>query len=71
MTELTLPISLPSRAGHSIGKWDGNTLVVDTVGFADGYLDGRGGVKHSDQLQVVEKFTFDPKEGSISREYSG
>lgn len=59
-----------SRAGHSIGKWEGNTLVVDTVGFSEGYLDGRGGVKHSDQLHVVEKFTLDPKKVSITREYS-
>lgn len=61
----------PSRAGHSIGNWDGNTLLVDTVGFAEGYLDGRGGVKHSDQMHVTEKFVFDPDKGSISREYSG
>jgi hypothetical protein len=61
----------PSRAGHSIGKWEGNTLTVDTVGFTEGYLDGRGGIKHSDQLKVVEKFTFDPKKLSISREFSG
>ena len=47
----------PSRAGHSIGKWDGDTLVVDTIGVAEGYLDGRGGIKHSDQLHVVEKFS--------------
>jgi hypothetical protein len=26
----------PSRAGHSIGRWDGDTLVVDTVGFLPG-----------------------------------
>ena len=59
-----------SRTGHSIGKWDGKTLVVDTVGFAEGYLDGRGGVKHSEQMHVVEKFTFDPDEVSVSREYT-
>jgi hypothetical protein len=59
----------PSRAGHSIGKWDGSTLVVDTVGFAEGYLDARRGVKHSEQMHVVEKFTFDPEEGSLAREY--
>ena len=28
----------PSYAGHSIGHWEGNTLVVDTVGFAAGVL---------------------------------
>ena len=30
----------PSRAGHSIGRWDGDTLVVDTVGFEPGSLAG-------------------------------
>ena len=61
----------PSRAGHSIGKWDGNTLTVDTVGFAEGYLDGRGGTKHSDQMHTVEKFVFDPVEVTLSRTYEG
>ena len=47
----------PSRAGHSIGKWDGDTLVVDTVGFEEGWLAAvREGVKHSDQMHTVEKF---------------
>ena len=61
----------PSRAGHSTGKWDGDTLVVDTVGFIEGYLDSRNGVKHSDQLHVIERFTIDPADNSLSREYSG
>ena len=47
----------PSRAGHSIGKWEGDTLVVDTIGFTEGFLDPRNGVKHSDQLHTIEKFT--------------
>ena len=41
--------------GHSTGKWDGDTLVVDTVGMRDEtWLDGAGHV-HSDQLQMVER----------------
>ena len=44
-----------SRAGHSIGKWEGDTLVVDTIGFAEGWL---GGVRHSEQMQVVERFNL-------------
>jgi hypothetical protein len=38
----------PSRAGHSIGRWDGDTLVVDTVGFLPGSL--AGNLPHSDKL---------------------
>jgi hypothetical protein len=41
----------PSYAGHSIGRWDGDVLVVDTVGFEPGVL--AAPVKHSDQLQYV------------------
>ena len=42
--------------GHSIGRWDGDTLVVDTIGLRDeSWLDA-GGHEHSTQLQVVERF---------------
>ncbi len=60
-----------SRAGHSIGKWDGDILVVDTIGFAEGYLDGRAGVKHSNQLHVIEKFSLNEDGNSLVRTYSG
>jgi len=42
--------------GHSIGRWDGETLIVDTTGLNDKtWLDGIG-TPHSDQLHVVERF---------------
>ena len=43
--------------GHSIGKWDGDTLVVDTVGInpISNWID-RAGTPHSEQLHVVERF---------------
>jgi hypothetical protein len=41
--------------GHSVGRWEGDTLVVDTIGFnADTWLD-RLGHPHSDALHVVER----------------
>jgi hypothetical protein len=41
--------------GHSIGRWEGETLVVDTVGMRDEtWLDNDGHV-HSDQLHVIER----------------
>jgi hypothetical protein len=46
----------PTYMGHSIGKWDGDTLVVDTVGFNDKTWLDRDGHPHSDQLHVVERF---------------
>jgi hypothetical protein len=42
--------------GHSIGKWDGDTLVVDTQGIRDeGWLDTAGN-EHTDRLHVVERW---------------
>jgi len=46
----------PMWMGDSIGRWEGDTLVVDTTNFNDkGWLDRRG-VPHSDQLHVEERF---------------
>ena len=43
--------------GHSTGKWEGDTLVVDTVGFNDKtWLNGQG-LPHTNQLHVIEKYT--------------
>jgi hypothetical protein len=47
----------PSFLGHSIGRWDGNTLVVDIVGFNDKGWVLSGGIFHSDALHVVERYT--------------
>lgn len=57
----------PSRAGHSIGYWDGDTLVVDTAGFEPGIL--AGSVAHSEQLHVIERYTLDPDSLELRREY--
>src|SRR6185295_4176786 len=57
----------PSRVGHSIGRWDGDVLVVDTVGFLPGMLNAP--VRHSDKLHVVERFTLDPKTMKLTRAY--
>jgi len=56
----------PSRAGHSIGRWDGDTLVVDTVGFLPGSL--AGNLPHSDKLHVVERFTLNPTTLELTRD---
>jgi hypothetical protein len=55
----------PSRAGHSIGRWDGDTLVVDTVGFEPGSL--AGNLPHSNKLHVVERFTLNPTTLELTR----
>jgi hypothetical protein len=56
----------PSREGHSIGRWDGDVLVVDTVGFLPGTLLGQ--TPHSAQLHVVERFSVDPATTTLKRE---
>ena len=43
--------------GHSIGRWDGDTLVVDVTNFNDRTWFSRAGDFHSDALHVVERFT--------------
>jgi hypothetical protein len=53
--------------GDSRGRWDGATLVVDTVGFSPGVLNAP--VRHSDKLHVVERFTLDPKTMRLTRQY--
>ncbi len=46
----------PSWLGYSVGKWDGDTLVVETTGFNDrGWLDARGHT-HSEALRLTERF---------------
>ena len=59
----------PSRAGHSIGRWDGDVLVVDTIGFAPGILSADGRIPHSGQLHVTERFTLVPEKQALMRSY--
>ena len=47
----------PTWFGHSIGHWEGDTLVVDTVGFNDKFWFDRRGHPHTEQLHVIERFT--------------
>ena len=48
---------VPDYYGHSIGWWEGETLVVDTVGFNEGFWLDRGVLPHTNQLHTVERFT--------------
>ena len=47
----------PTWYGHSIGRWEGDTLVIDTIGLNDKFwLDGSG-IPHTEQLHMVERWT--------------
>jgi hypothetical protein len=43
--------------GDTVGRWEGDALVLDAVAFIDTTWIGRGGFFHSDKMHVVEKFT--------------
>ena len=47
----------PTWYGHSIGRWEGDTLVVDTVGYNDKFWFGSAGWPHTTQLHTIERFT--------------
>jgi len=48
---------IPSFYGDSIGRWEGDTLVIDAVGFNEKFWMNRDGLPHTDQLHLIEKFT--------------
>jgi hypothetical protein len=47
----------PSFLGHSVGRWDGDTLVIDTVGFNEDFWMNRDGLPHTAQLRLTERLT--------------
>jgi hypothetical protein len=49
--------SLATFYGSSIGKWEGDTLVIDSINFDDTSWLGRGGLIHSGSMHIVEKLT--------------
>ena len=47
----------PTWLGHSVGRWEGDTLVVDVVGFNEGSWIDMLGDPHTDRLHLIERFT--------------
>jgi len=47
----------PLYYGRSVGKWEGDTLVTDTRGFNEDFWFTNGGLPHTDQMTLIEKFT--------------
>jgi len=45
----------PTYMGYSTGKWEGDTLVVETAGFRDGWLDGSGHAR-SELMRITERY---------------
>jgi hypothetical protein len=57
----------PSVTGHSIGRWENDVLIVDTVGVRAGSL--TRGLVHSEALHLVERFRLDPATLALTREF--
>jgi len=47
----------PSWFGHSVGRWEGDTFVIDTVGFNDKFWFDRKGTPHTEQRHTIERWT--------------
>ena len=49
----------PTYYGHSVGRWENETLVIDTVGFNERFwMSGRPvGMVHTDQLHLIERIS--------------
>jgi hypothetical protein len=45
----------PAWLGDSVGRWEGTTLVIDTVGFSDRVWLNEVGAQHSDSLHLIER----------------
>ena len=43
--------------GYSVGNWEGDTLVIDSISFTDQTWLGRGGLFHSGDMRIVERLT--------------
>jgi hypothetical protein len=46
----------PSYYGHSIGWWEGDTLVIDSMGFNEAFWLDRRGLPHTEAMHTVERF---------------
>ena len=47
---------LPTNYGHNIGWWDGDTLVIDSVGYNEDFWFERMGLPHTEAAHVTEYF---------------
>jgi hypothetical protein len=50
------PANAPhTKVGHSVGRWDGATLVVDTTHLSESTITNNG-LNHSDSVHLIERF---------------
>ena len=60
----------PSPQGHSIGRWEGATLVIDTVAFTP-HRDGAGfGIPSGTNKRLTERLTLGADSGTLTYEFT-
>jgi len=59
------PANDPSPMGYSVGRWDGDTLIVETSHISYPYFDDLG-TPQSDSMRVTETFDLDAESGLLS-----
>ena len=64
------PNITPSVAGHSIGRWDDDALVVDTIGLTERALIPLRSLMMSDQAHVVERIHYDAENRTLNRDFT-
>ncbi len=52
-----LDTASPTYFGYSVGKWDGDTLVLNTIGFNERFWFTNGGLPHTEKLSLVERIS--------------
>ena len=60
---------VPTWWGHSIGRWEGDTLVVDTIGYNDKFWFDSRGTPHTEQLHTIERFSR-PNFGTLINDFT-
>ena len=60
----------PGVAGHSIGWWEDDVLVVETIGLSERVLIPLAGVMMSDQANVVERIHYDEESRTLIRDFT-
>ena len=59
----------PTWYGHSIGRWEGDTLVIDTVGYNDKFWFDSRGTPHTEKLHTIERFSR-PNFGTLINDFT-
>ena len=59
----------PSRAGYSVGRWEGDALIVDTTNFLPGVLNADSRMLHGAGLRVTERYELDAGARKLTRRF--